>query len=129
METPNFTVTRTDLCPECKGEQVIHDPTGFWGSFWNLMRTKPEANNEEFNQRFLDVCAQHNAQPDNPPIEETPCDCGTGLVRTEVTLAEALAALGYPKADALKAQLERLDREAYHASNVASCLANGIIPD
>lgn len=129
METPNFTVTKIDLCPDCQGEQVIHDPSGFWAAFWNLMRTKPEASNEEFNQRFLDVCAQHGAQPDNPPIEETPCDCGTGLVRTEVPLAEALAALGYPAPDEIRDRLARIEKDVYYASNAASCLTNGMIPD
>lgn len=128
METLLFTVVRMSDCPTCLGSQVIYDPTGFWKEFWDRVEhERPDA--ASFERIFKDCCDAHGAAHDNPPIEETPCDCGIGAVRSEVSLASALAELGYPTAGALKSRLEKMDRDAYHANNVASCLANGMIPD
>lgn len=130
---PYYVVTQIDNCPECGGMQTLHDPTGFWQEFWTETKVAGREllgkSDDDFADTFANLCAKYGTDPDNPPPEETPCDCGTGFVRREVSLEDALGAIGYPAPTELDERYQRLMREVRAAANEASCLANGILPD
>lgn len=128
METRQFILTAILECPDCHGSQSIYDPTGFWNSFGDRIE-KERPDSDAVQGIYRDCCVTYGVSPDMPPIEETPCDCGTGIVRAKVPLDEALTALGYPTASEIMHMINRVERDAYHTNNVASCLANGIMPD
>jgi hypothetical protein len=123
----NFEITRKETCPSCSGQKKVANPE--WDAFWSAYRLFKDVNGREMTmdeeQEWWDDHNYFGREPGTQPPEEEWCgECeGEGILTKTVDLLDALKELGILK------QLESLKSSVSYASNVAGCLANGIIPD
>ena len=80
---PNFLVVEENKCPRCQGHGVVLHPR--WEAYWKKFPKglpTPEA----------DCCWFQQQGYSKPPAEEEKCcGCnGSGVIRTEVSLSDAL---------------------------------------
>lgn len=90
-----YIVIKRESCPECHGCGFIEDTD--WREFWQWFKRYRRHYGQDPNEEVEDFWWQQQGFEDNDrPPEEWPCEeCdGTGIEESEVSLQEALEALG-----------------------------------